>query len=130
MMKRAEIRMADEIDAAQARAEVARANGRVNQWVSDPRTAILVELGLGPRRVAASYELRMADESDAAQARGEVASRKDGAAIRDHVRGTDKVAALDDLGLDRRRVAQLSAGSRSERTVLRSGGAILRSRPP
>jgi hypothetical protein len=97
---------------------------------SDNDPPPIAGLGLDRRRIAESYELRMADESAAAQARGEVASRKDGAAIRDHVRGTDKVAALDDLGLDRRRVAQLSAGSRSERTLLRSGGAILQSRLP
>jgi ParB family chromosome partitioning protein len=62
MIKRAEIRMADEIDAAQASGDVARADGRVNQWVSDPRTATLNELGLDRRRVAEWRELRDAGE--------------------------------------------------------------------
>jgi hypothetical protein len=63
--------MADEIEPRRPGPRWRGRMGAWNQWVPDSRTAIVVELGLGRRRVAESYELRMADESAAAQARGE-----------------------------------------------------------
>ena len=52
-------------------------------------------------------EMRMADEIDRGQERGEVARAQDGTSIRDLVQGSDKVpATYEDLGLDRRRVAE------------------------
>ena len=76
MIKRAELRMADEIDAAQQRGEVARADahGRGIQSSvrgADTRPATYEELGLTRQRVAEWRELRDAGESvidDAIQA--------------------------------------------------------------
>jgi phage N-6-adenine-methyltransferase len=68
MIKRAEIRMADEIDAAQERGEVAKADGTINpgtiQGVRGPDTfpATYDELGLSRQRVAEWRELRDAGE--------------------------------------------------------------------
>jgi phage N-6-adenine-methyltransferase len=64
MIKRAEIRMADEIDAAQQRGEINRKGGnRGNQYVGNPRTSgfgkiSYADLGLDDRRVAEWRELR------------------------------------------------------------------------
>src|SRR5512134_1173801 len=76
IIKRAELRMADEIDAAQQRGEVARADahGRGIQSSvrgADTRPATYEELGLTRQRVAEWRELRDAGESvidDAIQA--------------------------------------------------------------
>ncbi len=51
---------------------------------------------------------RIGAELKAAQDRGEVATRKDGTAIRDHVRGSDKVPpTLADIGIPRQRAAEM-----------------------
>ncbi|SUS04954.1 hypothetical protein DF3PB_160006 [uncultured Defluviicoccus sp.] len=68
LIKRAEIRMADEIDAAQQRGEVARADihGRGIQSsvrTSDTRPTTLNELGLSRQRVAEWREMRDAGEA-------------------------------------------------------------------
>jgi hypothetical protein len=60
-VKRAEIRIANEIDAAQSRGEVAKTRVANNR-----NEATLDEPGLDRRRVAEWRELRMADESAAA----------------------------------------------------------------
>jgi phage N-6-adenine-methyltransferase len=70
MIKRAEIRMADEIDAAQARGEVTGHGGGRNFKVRDPdlENATFDELGLDRRRVAEWRELRDAGEQFVDQA--------------------------------------------------------------
>jgi phage N-6-adenine-methyltransferase len=71
MIKRAEIRMADEIDAAQARGEVARPGGDRDSIVRAPdnrNEATLDELGVDRRRVAEWRELRDAGEGVVDQA--------------------------------------------------------------
>jgi phage N-6-adenine-methyltransferase len=70
MIKRAEIRMADEIDAAQAAGAVARPNQPVSQYVqsSDIPPATFDELGVDRRRVAEWRELRDAGEQVVDQA--------------------------------------------------------------
>jgi phage N-6-adenine-methyltransferase len=68
MIKRAELRMADEIDAAQERGEVAKADGTINpgsiQGVRSPDTlpATYEELGISRQRVGEWRELRDAGE--------------------------------------------------------------------
>jgi phage N-6-adenine-methyltransferase len=70
MIKRAEIRMADEIDAAQAAGAVARPNQPVSQYVqsSDIPPATFDELGVDRRRVAEWRELRDVGEEVVNQA--------------------------------------------------------------
>jgi phage N-6-adenine-methyltransferase len=72
MMKRAEIRMADEIDAAQARGEVARPTDSLRQNTvvqsSDNGATTFDDLGLDRRRVAEWRELRNAGEAVVDQA--------------------------------------------------------------
>jgi hypothetical protein len=68
MIKRAEIRMANEIDAAQERGELAKADGAINPGTSkgvrssDTFPATYDELGLSRQRVAEWRELRDAGE--------------------------------------------------------------------
>lgn len=47
---------------------------------------------------------RLADEYDAAQERGEVATRSDGASIRYHVPGENKITTAADIGLTRKEI--------------------------
>jgi phage N-6-adenine-methyltransferase len=71
MIKRAEIRMADEIDAAQARGEVARPGGdrdSIARTSGNRNEATLDELGVTSQRVAEWRELRDAGEDVVDQA--------------------------------------------------------------
>jgi hypothetical protein len=54
--------------------------------------------------IEARAQSRLADEYNAAQERGEVAKQSDGAAIRDHVPGENKVATVTDIGLTRKQI--------------------------
>jgi hypothetical protein len=54
--------------------------------------------------IEARAQSRLADEYSAAQERGEVAKQSDGAAIRDHVPGENKVATVTDIGLTRKQI--------------------------
>ena len=53
--------------------------------------------------IEAGTKRRLADEYDAAQERGEVARRADGAALRDHVPGKNKIATAADISLPARK---------------------------
>jgi hypothetical protein len=59
--------------------------------------------------IEARAQTRLADEYEAAQERGEVARRSDGAAIRDHVPGENKVATVADIGLTRKQIHEARA---------------------
>jgi hypothetical protein len=71
-------------------------------------------------RIIAHAEIRISREYRAAQERGEVAGRKDGAAVRDHVRTPDKVPppTLRDLGIDRRRLNEFDALAQAGETAV------------
>jgi phage N-6-adenine-methyltransferase len=110
--------MSDTLPALIDRARWRLADARTSAEVLEARAAAKAALHYAKLQKAANEtqadclamikraEIRMADEIDAAQSRGEVATRDDGAAIRDHVQSSDKIATMDELGLDRRRVAE------------------------
>lgn len=97
----AEARTSAEVLEAKATAEAALHYAKVTKAANATQADCL--------RMIVRAEIRMADEIDRGQASGEVARRTDGTAIRDHVHGADKVATFDDLGVDRRRVAEWRA---------------------
>ncbi len=65
--------------------------------------AIRIEPDRASQAIVALAEIRMADEIDAAQERGEIATPKDGAAFRDPIHFSNKVAPpkLKEVGVKR-----------------------------